>query len=151
LKGAHQKVLARFADVFALVQLSNRRDDKPWRAALKLLDFSEFRGVSLGTSQVSGNGSGWGPIISNQVLQSAREIAEAGLTNPRFFELLALFEAGVGADRIGDMLGTILLPELAAYTERICAYLGIQLSDWRIKNIDCVFQLGSTKLVVATT
>lgn len=133
LKGAHNKVLERFADVFLLVSQSKRENDKFWKAAYALLDFSEFKGVSLGTSQVSGNGSGWGPVITTQVLRSTKEIAEGGLTNPRFFELLALFEPGVGADRIGDMLGTVLLPELTKYTKRICEGLGVELAQSSIK------------------
>lgn len=36
-----------------------------------------------------------------QVLQSAKEIVDAGLDDPAFFELLALFETEIGADRAG--------------------------------------------------
>lgn len=120
LRGAHDEVLARFGDVFKLLRLSKQREDKPWRSARVLLTFPEFRGASLGTSQTSGNGSGWGPTTTAQVLQSAKEIVQAGLDDPAFFELLALFETGIGADRLGDMLGNIILPRLAAYTKRVC-------------------------------
>lgn len=120
LKDAHGEVLARFGDVFKLLRLSTQPEDKPWRAARALLTFPEFRGASLGTSQTSGNGSGWGPTTTAQVLQSAKEIVDAGLDDPAFFELLALFETGIGADRLGDMLGDIVLPRLAVYTKRVC-------------------------------
>lgn len=125
MQGAHNEVLARFADVFKLLKLSSAPEDKPWRAARALLTFPEFRGASLGTSQTSGNGSGWGPVITAQVLQSAKEIVDAGLTDPAFFELLALFESGIGADRLGDMIGDILIPRLAGYTHRISSELNV--------------------------
>lgn len=63
LQGAHREVLVRFGNVFKLLRLSKQPDDKPRRAARALLTFPEFRGASLGTSQTSGNGSGWGPKI----------------------------------------------------------------------------------------
>jgi hypothetical protein len=129
MQGSHDEVLARFGDVFKLLALSEKEGDKAWRSARERLKFPEFKGVSLGTSQSRGNGSGWGPEITEQVLLSSSEIVNAGLTDPAFFELLALFERRIGADRIGDMLGTILTPRLIAYTQRICSEIGVPTQD----------------------
>jgi len=135
LADAYPQMLQRFTNIFSLLEKSESEGDHFWRAADRLMRFPEFKGVSLGFSESRSDGSGWGSIIRTQVLRSASTIIKVGLHAPEFFELLALFESRIGADRIGDMVGTILIPQLCAYTKRISDKLGIPTRAFRIEGV----------------
>jgi hypothetical protein len=127
---AYDDILRRFRRVFKLLRKSSIQNDRFWRAAEKFLDFHELKGVSLGYSDQSNRGKGWDTVIRTQVLHSAKAVLDAGLDDPEFFELLALFEKRLGADRISDMVGTIIRPRLFIYTRRICKELGVKTKEF---------------------
>ena len=60
-----------------------------------------------------------GKMLRNQILRTAKEIVDAGIKDPEFFELLGLFEEGIGPDRISDMVGRIIIDDLYKYTDRV--------------------------------
>ncbi len=133
LTNSHDLVLSRFRKIFRNLEKCSSEKDRFWRAAFELTDFSEFRGVSLGYSVASQDGKGWASTLRLRVLRSAREVVSAGLQDPEFFELLAIFEPGIGADRVSDMIGTILIGPLCAFTKRVCKTLSIKTKAFTIK------------------
>ncbi len=66
-----------------------------------------------------------GRRIAEQLIDSAKEILDAGVSDPEIFELSGLFEEGVVPDRISDMISGLLADRLAAFTVRICRTLSI--------------------------
>jgi hypothetical protein len=108
-----------FADIVKLLAASKQNGDVAWRAARERLRFHEFAGTCLGYGAASTQGSGFGPQLTSQLLTTAKEIIDLGVTDPDLFMLLSLFEDGVGPDRISDMATNVILPQLVAYTDRV--------------------------------
>ncbi len=73
----------------------------------------------------TGVDAGFGPVLSRQVINDAFDIVKSGSKQPEIFQLVGLFEENVGADRLSDMIATIILPDIQAYTRRINQELGI--------------------------
>ena len=133
-KGAHQELLKYFNQTLKLISVSTEKGDKAWTAAKKRLHFQEIGGFGLGYAKESTAGSGIGRGFSDQLIGSLKEIVEKGIKDPELFELLGLFEEGVGADRISDMVCNILIHRFAEFTERIfkeSGYSGIS-AKWTI-------------------
>ena len=132
LEGSYQKMLDHFSAVIKLLEHSKGRGDKFWREAEKRLYFKEVKGLCIGYSNKSTSGSGMGAGFRQQLLQTAKTIIDAGITDPEFFELLGLFEEGVGADRISDMVARIIIDDLLIYSQRVLTELGVEdrLRTW---------------------
>ena len=77
-----------------------------------------MNGIGLGFSEKA-PGSGFGPKIARMVLETAFDIVKSGIEDPEFFQLLPLFQDNVGPDRLSDMIATLILPDIQAYTERV--------------------------------
>ena len=60
----------------------------------------------------SKDGTGFGNGLANQVMSTAYDIVKAGVTDPEFFELLPFFQENVGADRLSDMIATLILEDI---------------------------------------
>lgn len=103
--------------------------DTYFRAALDIFKFSEVNGICLGFGEKA-PGSGFGPKISKMVLETAYDIVKAGIEDPEFFQLLPLFQDNVGPDRLSDMIATLILPDIQAYTERVNQQLGITIDNY---------------------
>ncbi len=124
----------RFTDVMKLLAESELPADAFWRAAERLFTFPEFKGLCIGYSDRRGTGgSGMGNRLRSQMLVTAKAIIDAGIRDPSFFELMGLLEKNVGADRISDMLGSIVVTEIAAYSQRVFDAVGV--GDRRDLNI----------------
>jgi hypothetical protein len=89
----------------------------------------------LGYAKYNDRGSAIGPKLASQIHDSARAIIGAGLTDPTFFELIGVFEADIGPDRISDVVLAITLPSFLKYTERVARSLGITVSRQEIKGV----------------
>ena len=103
--------------------------DTYFRAALDIFKFSEVNGICLGFGEKA-PGSGFGAKISKMVLETAYDIVKAGIEDPEFFQLLPLFQDNVGPDRLSDMIATLILPDIQAYTERVNQQLGITINNY---------------------
>lgn len=121
---ARQEVEGHFGTIIQLVRNSEHRDDRYWRMAEKLLTFTEIRGTSLGYCGDGNAGAGIGPRLRRSVLESIGILIDCGIENPTIFELLGVFEEGVGSDRISDLITFILRKRIAEYTERVSRELG---------------------------
>lgn len=114
---------ARFHQLIKLLAASNAIDDVAWRAAKRQIAFHEVPYTHLGYSSGTG-GSGFGTALSGSLLTTAKQVVDLGVTSPDLFVALALFEDGVGADRISDMTTNIILDCLARFTTEACNRIG---------------------------
>lgn len=101
-----------------LLKNAEGKDDKFYKQTLKRFSFSGLKEINLGTSQ-TGSDAGFGPILSKQVISDAYMIIKRGCVQPELFQLVCLFEENVGADRLSDMIGTIIKDDIRKYTKRI--------------------------------
>ncbi len=126
LQHSYTAVSTRFGQVLRLLEKADGKNfrDPFWRQARRLFAFPEVQGLCIGYAKKNTSGSGMGIQLREQVLRTAKIIVNAGITDPEIFELMGIFEEGIGADRISDMVAWIILPDLLAYSERIFAELG---------------------------
>lgn len=118
-KDAREKIEKYFSDIITLLKHSNKKGDMYWKKADKLLTFTELTGTCFGYSQHGTSGNSIGPILREQILITIRELILVGQTDPSIFELLGVFQEGVGADRISDLMTFILAEDLYAFTDRV--------------------------------
>ncbi len=140
LKGSYAKVQTRFREILKLLEISRRSGDAAWRNAAQRFTFREVNGLCIGYSSRSTSGSGMGEGFRTQLLSTAKQIVDAGIKDPEIFELMGLFEEGVGADRVSDMVARIILADLMAYSQRIFDELRVQRRHEFIYN-DTTFAL----------
>lgn len=117
--GAKKKVEKYFSGIITLLSHSQNTSDMYWKQADKLLKFKELSGSCFGYSQygTAGNSIGYG--LRHVILCTIKELIEAGEKDPTLFELLGVFQEGIGCDRISDLLTFILAPDIFTFTERV--------------------------------
>jgi len=126
------KIAAHFDDVIRLLLNVQQEGDPFWRRADRFLSFPEVRGLCIGYSSESTAGRGMGPKKRAKLLDTATRIVQAGVKDPTLFELIGAFEDGIGPDLISDMVAKIIMPDLIAFTQRVCSDLGIPMETQRI-------------------
>lgn len=131
-EGARGRYTAHFGKVVKLLRASKKVDDVAWRAARGLLQFREIRGTCLGYGAGTIRGTGFGARLTEDVLSTAKEIVDLGIDDPDFFALLALFEEGIGPDRISDMVTNIILPDLVAFNARVLSVLHVPSESFEV-------------------
>ena len=117
-----------FRKVIKLLKASRNRGDAAWRAAEKLFQFSEISWTCLGYGSTV-RGSGFGSELIRSTLETASQIVDIGVEDVDLFMVLALFEEGIGPDRISDMTTNVTLTSLLSFTGRIAATLRIGTSE----------------------
>jgi len=115
-----------FEEVLRLLDASKRPYDPMFREAVRKLQFRELPNASLGYSKNTSAGSGIGRGLAVRLANTASQIVQAGIKDPVIFELVGLFEEGIGADRISDMTIRVILPDLLGFSQRVAANLGIE-------------------------
>lgn len=115
--GAATAYEQRFEFIIKLLSASKLKGDITWKKAEKLFNFSEVSWTCLGYSS-SVRGSGFGPELKANTLETAAQIIELGITDIDFFMGLSLLEEGIGPDRISDMTTNIILSNLVQFTIR---------------------------------
>lgn len=132
---AHDRVLDFFAVAFDLVRQSrgNQQSDH-WKKAERLLKFPEPAEFCLGVAEGSPMGAGSGKGLQVGMLEGISVALAHGLDNVPHIEMLALFEGGMGLDRISDAVCNILKDYFVRYTQEICRRHNIPMSRYKIKN-----------------
>lgn len=152
--GAHDKLLSFFNMVLQLVARSGQnRDSAHWNAVKRLMMFPEPNEFCLGYSQGLPLGSGSGRGLQRGMLEGAAISVQLGICEVRHFEELSLFEAGIGADRISDIVCNVLKHEFIAYTQRILDAYDVEIRDVPIvhnswSSTDCRWSDGDAQLAV---
>ena len=116
---------AHFETVIKLLVASKVPGDVGWRNALRLLSFPEIKGILLGYGSQSVAGSGSGSEMRDQLIITAKQIVDLGVTDPDLFVAMALFEEGFGPDRISDMTTNIILHDLLTFNRRVLQTLPV--------------------------
>ncbi|EJA3095844.1 MULTISPECIES: hypothetical protein [Vibrio] len=122
---------SRFEMIIKLLSKSNEKNDVPWRNAARLFKFSEISNTCLGYG-ASVKGSGFGTDLVSTTLDTAYQIVSLGIDDIDMFMVLALFEEGIGPDRISDMTTNIILDDLIAFTHRINSTLKLPTKDFKV-------------------
>ena len=117
--GARAKAEKYFSDIITLLSHADTTRDMFWKKADKMLTFTELSGTCLGYSQNSTSGNAIGKTLRSTILHTIKELICAGEKDPTLFELLGVFQEGIGCDRVSDLLTFILSPEIFAYTQRV--------------------------------
>ncbi|TFI72244.1 hypothetical protein [Carnobacterium divergens] len=122
---AKDKITEYFNKILILVNRSTFENDKFWNEAVKLMTIPEVKGISIGYSNESSDGNGIGLILARKIIKDAKLIINESKNDLYFFELLGLFEKGLGADRISDMIIYIMRDNFIKYSKRICRELKV--------------------------
>ncbi len=119
-KESYSRIREFFESIATLLDAAEVKgiEDKFYRAALGKFQFHEVNGINLGFAD-SVTGSGMGDVLRKQIIGDAFDLVKKGCLAPELFELVGLFEDGIGPDRLSDMIATIILPDIKAYTKRI--------------------------------
>ena len=104
-------------------------DDVMFRNARKKCKFHEINGINLGFAS-SAHGAGWGNTLIDSFLSDAYQIVKKGSRQPEIFQLVSLFEEGVGGDRVSDMIASIIEEDIKKYTLRVMSELGIVKNNY---------------------
>lgn len=83
--------------------------------------------------------------LASQVVSTAYDIVKAGVVDPEFFELLPLFQENVGADRLSDMIATLILEDIHTYTKRINSELRIDQTQYENLSFNGEFLINPYK------
>jgi hypothetical protein len=144
LAKAKQKTITYFSDILRLIKQSQNTSDIFWNAAVPKLATGEGLNTALGYSADGTKGSGIGRELAIRILLTIKTIQKAGLEDPFIFELVGIFESNIGADRISDLISTILHEELCAYTYRVCNELKIPTKKFKVSGN--IFELPENPL-----
>ena len=124
-EGARKTYEKHFGRVIRFLRQTQHDGDVAWKSARALLAFPEIKWTCLGYGAASISGSGSGNRMTAQYMDTARQIVELGVEDPDLFAAMALFEAGVGPDRISDMTTNVIFGDLLRFNLRILEELGI--------------------------
>lgn len=133
--GAEKSYTTRFESIIKLLAVSQGTGDLAWRNAQRLFKFPEVSWTCLGYGS-SVNGSGFGRELISTTLETATQIIRIGVTDVDLFMALALFEEGIGSDRISDMTTNIILSDLVKFSRRINDTLKLPTTVFRISDIN---------------
>lgn len=143
---ASEAYVGRFTQICNLLSVSKKEKDKAWRSALELFRTGEVRGLGgtcLGYSKSSTRGRGIGPKLAVRCLDWAKEVVDLGVKDPELFSSLSLFEDGIGADRISDMVASVTAECILAFNARIINEIkseqrsDLPTSKTRVAGCDC--------------
>lgn len=123
--GARATYEKHFGTIIKFLAKTKNPNDVAWKSAARLLTFPEIPWTCLGYGSQSVSGSGSGTEMTGQYIETARQIVELGVEDPDLFVAMALFENGVGPDRISDMTTNVILGDLIKLNERILPELGV--------------------------
>jgi len=129
-KNSYAKYKQYFSNIITILDNSNG-DDRFYREAEKRFQFHEIGHIGLGYSKSGKNGSGIGKKIASQLTQTAFQLVKAGIKDPEIFQLIGLFEEGIGADRISDMTVAILREDFLLYTQRVSLELKLKTKKYQ--------------------
>lgn len=121
--GARSTYEDHFKTVIKFLAKATKPTDVAWKSAARLLSFPEIKWTCLGYGSQTIAGSGSGAEMTAHYIDTAKQIVDLGIDDPDLFAAMALFEAGVGPDRISDMTTNVILGDLVKLTERILAEL----------------------------
>lgn len=136
-QNSYEHINEFFRGIIKLLDHADAPDMKDlfYRQAYNRFKFSEVNEINLGFAEGT-TGSGFGKELRTQVLKNGYKIVKAGCKDPEIFQLMTLFEKGIGADRISDMISTIILLDIKKYTLRVLKDFKINPTQYSDKSFD---------------
>lgn len=132
--GAHDELIAHFDETFEILAKSGGNDESPYYTkAVSNLVFHEPKEFCLGYASDTTEGAGGGRELAAQISRAMQAAIDRGIDHLDHFELLGVFNAGIGPDRIGDLTCTILKRHFVSYTADIAAERGWDTEEWSIE------------------
>lgn len=132
---AHQSIVDFFGVIFHLIHQANGNNQSmAWKKAQALLLFPEPSEFCLGVAEGSPLGSGAGKELQQGMLDGIQAAVGLGIENISHMEMLALFQGGMGIDRISDSACNILKSDFIKYTQDVCNRHGVPMETFRVKN-----------------
>lgn len=122
--GSRDRIREYYRKIVVLLDASKAEGDAAWIEAFRRLMVKEIKGFSVGYGNHSDDGNGIGPELAKAIVKRAKEIVDMGIKDPEIFELIGLFEEGIGADRLSDLTIKIIHEDLLAYSARITKEIG---------------------------
>ncbi|MBX7086676.1 MAG: hypothetical protein K1X70_09625 [Leptospirales bacterium] len=132
LKDSYNRVLSHFSKLITLLAESQGEDEN-WTAAMEGFKFAEVAGLGLGYSKNRTSGAIVSDSLKAGALSSVRRMVQAGIRDPECFEVSMFLSAGLGPDRLGDMIASIIKTDLYQYSSRIFHNCGIDSTTLRIR------------------
>ena len=112
---ARQKVEKYFSDIITLLRHSKSQTDMYRKRAERMLTFTELSGTCFGYSQNGTGGNAIGSVLRKTILNTIQDLMTEGDTDPVLFELLGVFQEGIGCDRVSDLITFILREDKVTY------------------------------------
>lgn len=132
---AHDHLINFFDMVFQLVKSAGGDEDHPnWKKAADLLIFPEPAEFCLGVAEASPLGSGSNKGLQQDMLQGIKAASDVGLSQIAHMEAIALFQGGIGMDRIGDTVCNVLKTYFIEYTKQVCVRHSIPTRRQLVRN-----------------
>lgn len=131
--GAHDELIAHFDETFKTLAKSGGNRKSPYYVkAVSSLVFPEPEEFCLGYTARSTRGAGGGKKLAKQIARAMQAAIKRGIKHLDHFELLGVFNAGIGPDRVSDLTCTILKRHFISYTADIAAERGWDTDTWEI-------------------
>ena len=124
-KNSKIKVEDYFRKIVVLLNSSEQEGDIYWKKATELFTFKEMPGTCLGYSKSGTSGNGIAKVLSDKTLRAMKDLIDKGRDEPILFEIINVFQEGIGCDRVSDLLVNILYEEILMFTDRICRHFKI--------------------------
>ena len=109
---ARKKVEKYFSDIITLLRHSKSQTDMYRKRAERMLTFTELSGTCFGYSQNGTGGNAIGSVLRKTILNTIQDLMTEGDTDPVLFELLGVFQEGIGCDRVSDLITFILREDI---------------------------------------
>jgi len=133
MRQARQAFDDHFEQVRRLLYGSGGREGPALKSVRKKLTFPEIKGTCLGYGRDGISGSGAGPKMTEQLIQTGLEIVRLGIDDPDLFLAMGLFEKDFGPDLVGDMFTNVALKEIGAFNLRIQKKFGFPAKQMTLK------------------
>jgi hypothetical protein len=119
LNSSAARIAIHFTNILRLLDLAPDPTSPLWAKAVRLLTAHEVSVAALGYAADGAAGRAIGPATAEGLASVAHQIIRAGVKDPVIFELVGLFQEGIGADMVSDMTLAIILPDVLNFNERV--------------------------------
>jgi len=134
---AHEHLLVFFNMVLDLLKRSTGvTSSASYGKAERLLIFPEPAEFCLGYGEATTLGSGSGRGLRGGMLEGALAAVGLGIETVEHMEELVLFEEGIGADRIGDLVCNILKSYFIRYTQAVAERHRLEMTAIEVRHAD---------------
>jgi hypothetical protein len=131
--GAHDELITHFDEVFKTLAKSGGNVKSPYYIkAVASLVFHEPEEFCLGYTAIGTRGAGGGWELAAGIARAMQAAIKRGIKHLDHFELLGVFNTGIGPDRIGDLTCTILKRHFISYTADVAAKHGWDTEEWEV-------------------